>query len=148
MTTPRSVELNQPLSFSSLLIKVFDRDRSGEIDFNEYVALHQFVMKMQAAFVQADQDRSGFLDSREIFNALTTAGFQLGYQTVQTLCTKYDTNKNGQISLDSFIQVCAHLASVRSIFEWNDQQKTGKVTLTYDQLAHITVHLVERPVNA
>eukprot|EP01114_Cavostelium_apophysatum_P021411 TRINITY_DN745_c0_g1_i1.p1 TRINITY_DN745_c0_g1~~TRINITY_DN745_c0_g1_i1.p1 ORF type:complete len:396 (+),score=98.47 TRINITY_DN745_c0_g1_i1:80-1267(+) len=139
--------MGKPLGIDAAkkLIKVFDKNYTGNIDFNEYCSLHQFIFKMQGAFYAADADRSGFLDPREIFNAISGAGFQLTLQTVQTICAKYDTMKNQQISFESFIQICAHLACVRSIFEWNDAQRTGKVNLNYDQLAHITVHLLERP---
>lgn len=139
--------LGKPLGLETAkkLIKVFDKDYSGHIDFNEFCSLHQFINKMQNAFFSSDADRSGYLDSKEIFGAITSAGFQLSYPTVQAICQKYDTLRNGNITIESFIQICAHLASVRSIFEWNDTTKTGKATLTYDQLAHITVHLLERP---
>lgn len=127
------------LDSAKRLIKVFDKDYSGSIDFYEFVSLHAFLRNMQAIFVAADRDRSGFLDAQEIFNALTQSGFQLSYPTVQAICAKYDTMKKG-VSLDGFLQVSAHLASVRTIFEWNDQARTGKVNLSYDQLAHITIH--------
>jgi len=124
------------------LIKVFDKNYSGSIDFAEYAALHQFLLKMQAAFFAADQDRSGYLDYREIYNALVQAGFQLSMPTVQAVCQKYDTSKKG-LNWDHFLQCCALLATTRSIFEWNDSQKSGKVTFTYDQLAHVIVHTME-----
>jgi len=140
------VIMNRPLGIEAArkLIKVFDKNYTGSVDFNEYVALNRFINQMQTSFFQADQDRSGFLDSREIFTAISAAGFQLTYPTVQAICQKYDTNRNGQISADSYIQIISQLAAVRSIFEWNDVQKTGKVQLNLDQLSHITVHLMDR----
>jgi len=123
------------------LIKAFDKNYSGKIDFYETAALYQFMNQMQTAFYAADKDRSGFLDSGEIHSALQNGGFQLGLGTVQEVCKKFD--KGQGISLENFLLICAHLATVRSIFEWNDPQKTGKITLTYDQLSHITFHLME-----
>jgi len=126
------------------LVKVFDKNYSGGIDFQEFASLHQFIMQMQNAFYTSDTDRSGFLDPREIHTALQSAGFQFSFPTVEAICRKYETPGRG-ISLDQFFQVCAHLATVRSIFEWNDPSRIGKITLTYDQLAHITVHLLDKP---
>jgi len=130
------------------LIKVFDKNYSGSIDFYEYASLHQFLNKMQTSFFQADRDRSGALDSNEIFGALQSAGFQVSLTTLEAIITKFDPPLPGlpstggrSISFEKFVQIVAHLAAVRSIFEWNDTQRTGKVTLSYDQLAHITVHL-------
>ena len=34
-------------------------------------------------------------------------------------------------------------AIVRTLFDFNDPQRTGRVSLTYDQLAHITIHLMD-----
>lgn len=140
------IVMQRPLGIQTArkFIKVFDKDYSGTVDFNEYVALNQFIYKMTASFYQADQDRSGFLDSREIFNALSSAGFQLQFPTVQAICQKFD-NGAGQVSADGYIHICAHLAAVRSIFEWNDTQRTGKITLNYDQLSHISTHLLDKP---
>eukprot|EP01118_Nematostelium_gracile_P014401 TRINITY_DN559_c0_g1_i2.p1 TRINITY_DN559_c0_g1~~TRINITY_DN559_c0_g1_i2.p1 ORF type:complete len:403 (+),score=169.07 TRINITY_DN559_c0_g1_i2:112-1320(+) len=126
------------------LIKVFDKNYSGSIDFQEYASLHQFLNKMMGAFYQADTDRSGQLEAGEILQALQSAGFQLSLQTVQGVTSKFVTGTNKGVNFEQFLQVCAHLATVRSIFEWNDTAKTGKVTLTYDQLSHITVHLMDQ----
>jgi len=124
------------------LIKVFDKHHTGTIDFYEFASLHQFLHKMYTAFYQADEAKTGLLDAREIHSGLQTGGFQLGLQTVQAVCSKFDTTGRG-ITFEQFLQVCAHLATVRSIFEWNDQARTGKVAFTYDQLAHVTVHLMD-----
>jgi Ca2+-binding EF-hand superfamily protein len=51
-------------------IKVFDRDRSMNVDFNEYAALHAMLEKLSNAFYQADVERAGSLDSRQLFNSL------------------------------------------------------------------------------
>ena len=34
------------------LIRIFDVDGNGEIDFHEYAALHKFLLSMQVAFKQ------------------------------------------------------------------------------------------------
>jgi len=55
------------------LVKIFDRDYSGTIDFYEYASLHKFITCMQHAFIAGDTDKNGTLDSREIHNALRFA---------------------------------------------------------------------------
>eukprot|EP01127_Copromyxa_protea_P009782 TRINITY_DN2325_c0_g1_i1.p1 TRINITY_DN2325_c0_g1~~TRINITY_DN2325_c0_g1_i1.p1 ORF type:complete len:236 (+),score=46.02 TRINITY_DN2325_c0_g1_i1:21-728(+) len=124
------------IAVATKLVKVFDKDCSGEIDFKEYAALHQFLTTMQSVFFQADADRSGTIDAREIFPALTGAGFQLSFATVQACVAKFDTTRRG-IDFPTFLYLCSHLAHLRSIFEWNDPQNTGRINLTYDALCHI-----------
>jgi len=123
------------------LIKVFDKDHSGSVDFNEYVALQRFLEHMSNAFFTADKDRSGTIDPQEIFTALGQAGFQLSMGTIQAAVNKFDPARRG-LDFPNFLYVCAHLAHCRSIFEWNDPQRTGQVHLTYDSLCHIGIDLL------
>lgn len=81
-----------------MMIKVFDRDHNGTIDFREYATLHkvdydhkqlivfQFLLQMEYAFVSADRDRSGYLDIQEIRGAFVGAGFQLSVETITDVC--------------------------------------------------------------
>eukprot|EP01119_Soliformovum_irregulare_P012326 TRINITY_DN3191_c0_g1_i1.p1 TRINITY_DN3191_c0_g1~~TRINITY_DN3191_c0_g1_i1.p1 ORF type:complete len:319 (+),score=93.62 TRINITY_DN3191_c0_g1_i1:94-957(+) len=140
--------VGRPIGYetASKLIKIFDKQHSGTIEFFEFAALQQFLTKMQQAFFAADSDRSGTLDLREIFGALQVAGFQLTYPTLEALSKKFDNTGGRGLTFDQFLHVGAHLATVRSIFEWNDPSHSGRVTFTYDQLAHVTVHLLDNHV--
>lgn len=124
------------------LMNVFDKDASGTIDFQEFVTLNQFLSQAQGAFYASDRNRSGTLDANEAANALQQCGFQMAKRTVQAVVNKADRNKRG-VNFGTFLRMAAHLAMIRSIFEWNDTKKTGKIELSYDQLAHITTHLVD-----
>jgi len=124
------------------LIKAFDKDNSNDIDFYEYAALNQFISKMSNAFSSADRDRNGYLDYKEIHSALSGAGFSCSVNTVQSICKKYDFGYG--ISLVGFIGVCAQLAAIRSAFEINDTNRTGKITMTYDQLSNLLIQLTDK----
>jgi len=120
-------------------MKVFDKDNSGQIDFFEFATLYQFLTNMMNAFTSADTDRSGSLDAREIWSAVSGAGFNVGLQTIQEICAGFNINgpPGSGIGVDQFISICARLAAIRSIFEWNDRARTGRVTFNYEQLAQI-----------
>eukprot|EP01120_Amphizonella_sp_Union-15-10_P000885 TRINITY_DN1094_c0_g1_i2.p1 TRINITY_DN1094_c0_g1~~TRINITY_DN1094_c0_g1_i2.p1 ORF type:complete len:229 (-),score=29.32 TRINITY_DN1094_c0_g1_i2:36-722(-) len=135
------VQFNQrPLGFPCAvkILRAFDKDNSGTIDFREYVALHGFLQTISNAFLMADRDRSGTLDAYEIYNALVGAGFQLSQPTVSAICRRYSNTAMG-LTFDYFLMAVAHLAIVRSIFEWNDVSRVGRISLTFDQLANITI---------
>lgn len=98
---------NVPLGFDTAakLVRVFDKDRSGSIDFYElsegrerrrctvvdlpffarYAAMHKFLSLMQHAFFQGDTDRSGRLDAREIHTALGVGRMTVGMPAVNAL---------------------------------------------------------------
>lgn len=125
----------QPLGIKAAkkLVAAFDKDRNGTIEFSEYAALHKFISNMIQAFNNADVNRTGFLHFSEIHKAIYSGGFYLSVQTIQAICQKFDKTGRG-ISMPDFILVCAHLACVRSIFEWNDPSNKGNVTFNYDQV--------------
>jgi len=124
------------------LVKVFDKDSSGTIDMREYCILHKFLTEMQALFFAADTDRSGTLDEREVFQAITNCGFQVSFPTVAALCKKFDITGRKMYDFSVFLFMVAHLAHCRSIFEWNDTARTGQIALTYDSLCHIGTDLL------
>jgi Ca2+-binding EF-hand superfamily protein len=134
---------NRPIGapVAAKLIKVFDKDHSGTVDFNEYVALQRFLEHVSNAFFAADKDRSGTIDAQEILTALGQAGFQLSMPTIQAAVAKFDTTRRG-LDFANFLFVCAHLAHCRSIFEWNDTQRTGQIHVGYDAFCHIGIDLI------
>lgn len=129
------------LTVATKLVQVFDEDRNGSLDFSEYVALHKFVGHMRQAFFAADSDRSGRIEAREIFQALTNAGFNyLTMPSVMELLAKFDKTRRGLDWLE-FLLMSAHIAHVRSVFLWNDKNKSGIIHLNLDQLTQVAAFL-------
>lgn len=55
--------------FSELsILGMFDRDRSGQIDLNEFQALWTYIHQWKSVFDQFDRDRSGSIDVNELNN--------------------------------------------------------------------------------
>jgi Ca2+-binding EF-hand superfamily protein len=53
---------------------MFDRDRSGTINFQEFSQLWKFVTDWQNCFRTYDRDNSGTIDKNELKTALTGFG--------------------------------------------------------------------------
>jgi Ca2+-binding EF-hand superfamily protein len=133
----------QPIGYevAHKLIQVFDENRNGTIDFNEYAAMHKFIGNMRQAFMNADSDKSGRIEANEIYNALGGAGFNyLTQNSVKELTTKYDKTRYG-LDWPQFLLMAASIAHVRSVYQWNDKQNKGYITLTIDQLTQIAAYL-------
>ncbi|KAL6045091.1 RNP-1 like RNA-binding protein, Glycine-rich [Balamuthia mandrillaris] len=122
------------------LIRVFDTNNNGQIDFHEYASLHKFLLSMQAVFNAADSDRNGRLDSREIHSALQNGGFVMNYTTAAALYSKFDTSGYG-LDMTQFIALVAHAAITRTTFEHKDHQKTGRVTFSFQELLEFSALL-------
>jgi len=122
-----------------MLARVFDMDRNGTISFNEFAQLYQFVSNMQISFSAFDRDGSGKLDINEVGQALSHGGFNFGTNTVEQVLKKFGHayEKGYYIDFDSFIQLCAFMGQVRSLFEVHDVRRTGTIQVTMEQLVHI-----------
>eukprot|EP00008_Paramoeba_atlantica_P010768 CAMPEP_0201480416 /NCGR_PEP_ID=MMETSP0151_2-20130828/4900_1 /ASSEMBLY_ACC=CAM_ASM_000257 /TAXON_ID=200890 /ORGANISM="Paramoeba atlantica, Strain 621/1 / CCAP 1560/9" /LENGTH=298 /DNA_ID=CAMNT_0047862257 /DNA_START=86 /DNA_END=979 /DNA_ORIENTATION=+ len=111
------------------LLKVFDVDKSGSISFEEYAALHQFVVSMQAAFYQHDRDGSGKLDTKEVLAALQQGGFTLSQPTVDSVIKKFKTGSAGfgaqGLDFEQFLRMSAFLGQIRSTFMVHDVNRSG-----------------------
>jgi len=117
------------------LIRVFDKNRTGAIDFYEYAATHQFLKQMQTGFSVADRDRNMQLDASEIHAAIVAGGFtDVAFPVVQGFFRKYDVNNAGVIRFEQYLDMCASIALVKSKFSWADQTRSGYVTLNFNQL--------------
>lgn len=128
------------------LLKVFDVDNSGTINLQEYIALHKFIMTMQSSFYVHDKDKSGKLDEKEIADVLSGAGFVLSPATLTPLVARFaKTGATGTVApsarpvlvFEQFICLAAFLGQLRSTFELWDTQRTGKATITLEQLITI-----------
>eukprot|EP00009_Paramoeba_aestuarina_P007603 CAMPEP_0201522194 /NCGR_PEP_ID=MMETSP0161_2-20130828/16511_1 /ASSEMBLY_ACC=CAM_ASM_000251 /TAXON_ID=180227 /ORGANISM="Neoparamoeba aestuarina, Strain SoJaBio B1-5/56/2" /LENGTH=236 /DNA_ID=CAMNT_0047920969 /DNA_START=64 /DNA_END=774 /DNA_ORIENTATION=- len=124
-----------PLGFdtSVKLIKVFDKDYSGTIDFYEYAALHKFIESMQMGFTRADANRNGQLDANEIHAALYQSGFVVGLPGVQALFRKYAKGRHG-IGFSDYLGLVADVALLRTKFEWADTRRQGFIQINLDTL--------------
>lgn len=133
------------LETAKSLVKVFDVDKSGSISFEEYAALHQFVVSMQAAFYQHDKDGSGKLDNREITEALHQGGFQLSQPVVESIIKKFkQTNARygaQGLEFEQFLQLSAFLGQIRSTFMVYDTHRQGVIHINLEQLVQVCVAL-------
>jgi len=126
---------------ASKLVAVFDQQRTGSINFSQYLTMHKFIEHMRKAFTIADNDRSGRIESKEIFTALQQSSFQfITFPTIQELMKTFDKTRSG-LDWSEFLLLCGHIAHCRSVFEWNDRDKTGYVRFTIDELTQISAYL-------
>jgi len=119
------------LETAKKLVKVFDTDGSGNIGFYEYASLHRFVTSLQQAFAAFDRDKSGTLEFHEAQQALAQGGFYVSPNTTQKVFKRFASSPQG-IKFEDFVQMCAFLGQVRSLFQAADYQRAGYITVTLD----------------
>jgi len=73
-----------------MMIDMFDRDKSGQINMQEFGALFAYINQWKGLFESIDRDRSGFIEQGEFSEALTKMGYRFSPTFVQNLLGKYD----------------------------------------------------------
>ncbi|XP_020596414.1 peflin-like isoform X3 [Phalaenopsis equestris] len=112
--------LNFPLTVVQQMIRMYDFDKNGTMDFEEFVALNKFLLKVQNAFSQLDRG-NGFLTPEDVHQS-------------------FDQNKMGMVRLDAFISLCIFVQSARNLFNSFDATKQGRVTLDFNQFVYCTAN--------
>lgn len=115
-----------------LMIGMFDRDRSGQIDLNEFQALWTYIHQWKGIFDQFDRDRSGSIDAIELNNAYTQLGYRMTPQFAQSVVYRYDPVGRQRLTLDNFIQSCVLLKSVTDAFRLRDTAMRGVIQIGYE----------------
>ncbi|KAK9812460.1 hypothetical protein WJX73_001488 [Symbiochloris irregularis] len=124
------------------MVRIHDPDRSGTINFQEFGALHAFLMNMQASFKYFDRDRSNSLDKQETFQALSHAGYRLDGPAFEALFKAYDPDHDNVMGLPEYIAMTLVLQSAAKTFQAFDSQRTGRISLGWDQWIYAVANTV------
>jgi len=117
---------------SRKMVKMFDRDGNGQIDFNEFCNLHNYLSQMKAAFYNVDTDKSGSLTFDEVERAVMQAGYRVNRNVLYKIFRNFDTLKRNALNFDGYIKLCIYIGTVRQIFMNFDRQRNGYATFSFD----------------
>uniref|UniRef100_A0A1D1XP67 Sorcin n=1 Tax=Anthurium amnicola TaxID=1678845 RepID=A0A1D1XP67_9ARAE len=131
--------LNFSLSIVQQMIRMYDFDRNGTMDFEEFVALNKFLFKVQDAFSTLNRGQ-GFLTPDGVYEALKRVGFSLDSPAFYTVCESFDRTKRGAFHLADFISLCIFVQSSCNLFNSFDTAKQGRVTLDFNQFVYCTAN--------
>merc|ERR1719266_1918775 len=113
--------------FSEIIFRTFDADRSGTIDFREFMlALHvtssgSAEEKLGWAFKMYDIDGNGSIDfnemKRTIFAVYEMVGSEIDTNKAEELFKKLGQNADGSISQEEFITIIKHDNSLLNVLQ-------------------------------
>lgn len=144
-------ELNQALSASGnrfslatteRLLNRFDGDKDGEISFQEFQALHLFILSMKEGFERRDRAKDGRLSGAEVREALSSRGYGVSEPTFQALMRKFDRQKRGSLAFDDYVELSIFLTAVRDTFAFYDKSGSGNVVFNFDTFLMGSVSVV------
>lgn len=124
----------------SLMISMFDADRSGTIDINEFDKLFTYINSWLNCFKAYDRDQSGAIEEAELGQALSQMGFRFSQQFVQFLVTVHDQAAHKEISVDQFIVLCVKIQRFTDAFRQRDTQQQGTITIGFEDFLGIALN--------
>jgi Ca2+-binding EF-hand superfamily protein len=119
-----------------MMMRMFDADRTGTVNFEEFCGLWGFLAAWRGLFDRFDTDRSGSISYQEFADALVAFGYRLSPQFVQLLFNTYaKSTRTGRgeekgLSFDLFVQACISLKRMTDVFKRYDEDRDGYITLS------------------
>lgn len=116
-----------------MMIRMFDTDKTGTIDFDEFCGLWSFLAAWRTLFDRFDEDRSGYISFDEYTKALVAFGYRLSSTFVGILYRTYERRGNEAMSFDLFVQSCIALKRMTDVFKKYDADRDGYITLSFEE---------------
>lgn len=120
------------------MIEMFDREKKGTINLQEFSALFGYINQWKATFESIDRDRSGYIEQAELCTALQQMGYRFSETFVRNLLTKFDP-RNRRLTLDNFIVACVQIQRLTNSFRTRDTQMRGQATLAYEDFVGLAL---------
>jgi calmodulin len=111
-TVMRSLGQNPTEQEIQEIIKMYDKDESGTIDFNEFFNLIQQKMKdseqeeeLIEAFKVFDREGSGIISRGELEHVMMSVSEKISKEEIDELITLADTDNDGFINYEEFVKM-------------------------------------------
>merc|ERR1712216_619607 len=112
-TVLRSLGQNPTEAELQALMDEVDADKSGTIDFEEFVNMmsranksnEQMEDEIKTAFLTFDADGSGFITKEELIETLTTMGDPVDEETIVGMIAEADLDGDGKINYEEFTKI-------------------------------------------
>ncbi|XP_075240174.1 programmed cell death protein 6-like [Convolutriloba macropyga] len=126
-----------------MLMNLFDASNSGQMVFDDFRKVFDFISQWSRIFQQYDTDRSGAISFTEIKTALTNFGYRLSDRFYNIICSRFANQKrNNEITFDNFIRICVVLNNVTKNFQSLDTNRSGVIQISYEQFVEILFSIV------
>jgi len=115
--------------FMNEFLKLFDTDKSGELDFQEIVELMLYIKYLQTLFAQEDQSKDGVLDPAELQALLRSLDITVTVPEMQVFVKRAHDKIKGDINFEKFVELLLdikqNLENIRK--ETNKERKKNRV---------------------
>jgi len=121
-----------------MMIDLYDNDKTGQININEFGALFNFINQWKASFEALDTGKVGTLDEQAFTQSLGNSGFRFSPQFISNLLVKFSPRER-RITLDNFIVANVQIRRLTDSFRTRDTQMNGTANLQYEDFVGLAM---------
>ena len=100
-----------------LLVNKHDTNHDGEINFEEFVNLFNFLNEEYCNFLMADTDESQTIDAKELENILITQGYEISEDFFKFIVKTVKLHTDNEISFDLLCRIVARFNFLIDLFD-------------------------------
>ncbi|XP_034937581.1 peflin [Chelonus insularis] len=123
----------------NLMIGMFDKEKKGTIDLNEFQALYNYINAWLGVFRGFDHDNSGAIQENELSAAFTQMGYRFSPEFIKYLIQKSDFNNHESITVDQFIVLCVQIQRFTEAFRNRDTDQTGVINIGFEDFLNVAL---------
>lgn len=123
-------------STCKFVVRLFDLDKNGGLDVEEFEQLYYYVKKWVNAFNVYDRQRLGYLDEKTLPYAMDYMDVKFSPEFIKFLISRYDRNGR-KITLDQFIMTCVQIQKYSEEFRKLVDAKTKTITLKEEEFLEL-----------
>ncbi|KAI0265745.1 hypothetical protein BGY98DRAFT_1069957 [Russula aff. rugulosa BPL654] len=134
-----------------LLMSLFDIDRNGTIDINEFDGLWKYIESWQGVFGYFDKNKSNTIDGDELEQALKQYGYRddLTTDLQELLKRKYGDpaaaspagGSEPGITFDRFMRACVVVKQLKELFDVLEKDSEDRVKINYETFLEMVFKL-------
>ncbi|XP_049269206.1 programmed cell death protein 6 [Rhipicephalus sanguineus] len=115
-----------------LMVKIFDRDFSNKINFDQFCTLWSYITEWFNGFKKVDRTNCGRLDKTELQTVFSNLGHQVSLGLCHMMIRRFDQQGDNKIMIEDFVRLCVIMQDATQEFKTLDPNKTGSAKVTYD----------------
>ena len=109
----------------------------------EFQQLWAYINQWKGVFDRYDRDKSGNIDTNELFTAYNEMGFRVAMPFCQLVVTRFDRLAKRSLKFDDFIQSCVMLRALTDAFRSRDANMDGSIQVSYEDF--MTMAIANKP---
>mmetsp|Transcript_15565 Transcript_15565/g.25633 ORF Transcript_15565/g.25633 Transcript_15565/m.25633 type:complete len:298 (+) Transcript_15565:1-894(+) len=123
-----------------MMVDMFDTDKNGTIDFDEFRHLFKYIQVLREAFEAQDRDRDSRLNLGEVRQALSQAQYDFkDPKTTVKLLQRFDPKERSALVFENFVELAIQLGQTRTLFTKLDTDKDKLIKLNLDEVVSLTL---------